>query len=79
MTGNHAGITPQPVTAAVPPAAVGYLARPGALRPCPRSGTGDVAGRRRQCTRCGAVGTHYLTCPDLRLPSGYRLSRAPRA
>jgi hypothetical protein len=28
----------------------------------------------RQCTRCGAVGTHYLTCPDLRLPPGYRLS-----
>lgn len=27
-----------------------------------------------QCTRCGAVGTHYLTCPDLRLPPGYRLS-----
>jgi hypothetical protein len=31
----------------------------------------------RQCTRCGAVGTHYLTCPGLRLPSGYRLSRDP--
>jgi hypothetical protein len=29
------------------------------------------------CRRCGAVGTHYLTCPDLRLPSGYRLSEAP--
>ena len=27
-----------------------------------------------QCIRCGAVGTHYLTCPNLRLPSGYRLS-----
>ena len=26
----------------------------------------------RRCTRCGAVGTHYLTCPALRLPSGYR-------
>ena len=31
----------------------------------------------RQCTRCGAVGTHYLTCPRLRLPSGYRLSNDP--
>ena len=30
------------------------------------------------CTRCGAVGTHYLTCPGLRLPSGYRLGDAPR-
>ena len=29
------------------------------------------------CTRCGAVGTHYLTCPVLRLPSGYRLSDDP--
>ena len=27
----------------------------------------------RRCARCGAMGTHYLTCPDLRLPSGYRL------
>ncbi len=31
----------------------------------------------RQCTRCGAVGTHYLTCPILRLPSGYRLTDDP--
>ena len=46
MTGNRAGITPQPVTAAVLSAAVGYPARPGALGPWPRSGTGDVAGRR---------------------------------
>jgi hypothetical protein len=28
----------------------------------------------RQCIRCGAVFTHYLTCPSLRLPSGYRVS-----
>lgn len=27
----------------------------------------------RQCVRCGALGTHYLTCPSLRLPSGYSL------
>ena len=31
-----------------------------------------------QCARCGGVGTHYLTCPRLRLPAGYRLSQAPR-
>ena len=38
------------------------------------------AGERpaRRCARCGAVGTHYLTCPGLRLPSGYRLGDAPR-
>jgi hypothetical protein len=31
----------------------------------------------RRCARCGAVGTHYLTCPGLRLPSGYRLGDVP--
>jgi hypothetical protein len=31
----------------------------------------------RLCTACGAVGTHYLTCPSLRLPLGYRLSADP--
>lgn len=31
----------------------------------------------RQCGRCGAVGTHYLTCPGLRLPTGYRLFDGP--
>jgi hypothetical protein len=30
-------------------------------------------GPARQCTRCGALGTHYLTCPLLQLPRGYRL------
>jgi hypothetical protein len=40
------------------------------------AGLGDAP--RRQCARCGAVGTHYLTCPGLRLPSGYRLGDAPR-
>jgi hypothetical protein len=30
-----------------------------------------------RCARCGAVGTHYLTCPGLRLPSGYRLGDVP--
>jgi hypothetical protein len=30
-----------------------------------------------QCTRCGAVGTHYLTCPSLRLPPGYWLKPGP--
>jgi hypothetical protein len=31
-------------------------------------------GPARQCARCGALGTHYLTCPLLRLPRGYRFS-----
>jgi len=34
---------------------------------------GPAGPPERQCARCGAVGTHYLTCPGLRLPSGYRL------
>lgn len=32
----------------------------------------------RRCTRCGAVGTHYLTCPDLRLPAGFRFGEPRR-
>ena len=34
-------------------------------------------GPARQCTRCGALGTHYLTCPVLQLPRGYRVSEDP--
>jgi len=30
------------------------------------------------CTRCGGIGTHYLTCPRLRLPEGYRIGEDPR-
>jgi hypothetical protein len=29
------------------------------------------------CTRCAAVGTHYLTCPTLQLPPGYTISNDP--
>jgi hypothetical protein len=43
-----------------------------------RSGRPDEPPERR-CTRCGAVGTHYLTCPDLRLPPGFRLGEASRS
>jgi len=44
--------------------------------PDPPQGAPSRAGERsaRRCARCGAVGTHYLTCPGLRLPPGYRLS-----
>jgi hypothetical protein len=31
-------------------------------------------GSARQCTRCGALGTHYLTCPSLRLSPGYLIT-----
>jgi hypothetical protein len=31
----------------------------------------------RRCTRCAAVGTHYLTCPTLQLPPGYRINNHP--
>lgn len=47
----------------------------------PREGPQVAPGQRElqaaHCIRCGAVGTHYLTCPSLRLPSGYRLGEDP--
>jgi hypothetical protein len=48
----------------------------------PREGPPAVLGQdleppAGQCTRCGATGTHYLTCPSLRLPPGYRLRPGP--
>jgi hypothetical protein len=38
---------------------------------------GPAGPPERRCARCGAVGTHYLTCPALRLPTGYRLFDTP--
>jgi len=66
MISNRPGITPRPVTAAASPAEGPEVARPGA---------GEAP--QKQCARCGAVGTHFLTCPALRLPSGYRLADVP--
>jgi len=67
MTGNRIMIIPEPVTAAVLSAALEHPADPGALEQL----------LARLCMRCGATGTHYLTCPSLRLPPGYRLSEDP--
>jgi hypothetical protein len=67
MTGNRIMIAPEPVTAAVPSAALAHPAKPNALEQL----------LPRLCMQCGAVGTHYLTCPSLRLPPGYRLSEDP--
>jgi hypothetical protein len=86
MTANSAGVIPHPVTPAGEPAvrspavqsaAVGTRAAlaPSGTAPAPQVAPGpadELPGG--QCTRCGAVGTHYLTCPGLRLPSGFRLS-----
>jgi hypothetical protein len=53
---------------------------PAPAREGPRAAPGQLNELlAAQCTRCGAVGTHYLTCPSLRLPSGYRLSQDPGA
>jgi len=55
----------------------------GIPRPVPpQAGTKVEPGRpdglpAGLCMRCGAVGTHYLTCPGLRLPPGYHLSDDP--
>ena len=63
----------------------GQSAQYGTADPAPPGEGSEVAPGRagelrgRQCIRCGALGTHYLTCPGLRLPSGYRLGDAPRA
>ena len=51
MTGNRAGITPGPVSAAIPSAALEHPAKPGALGYSPRPGIGDVAGRRSRHDR----------------------------
>lgn len=59
MTGYRARIIPEPVTRRE-----GSQVAPG--RASKRPG--------RRCVQCGAVGTHYLTCPSLRLPPDYRLS-----
>jgi hypothetical protein len=42
-----------------------------------RSSIGIPTGSARQCIRCGALGTHYLTCPILQLPRDYRVSEDP--
>jgi hypothetical protein len=60
MTGDR-------ITIAPPPDAARRPAEPG-----PGLVSGALAAAR-QCIRCGAIGTHFLTCPSLRLPPGYRL------
>jgi hypothetical protein len=37
----------------------------------------DDPPRAQLCPHCGAVATHYLTCPSLQLPAGYRLTSGP--
>lgn len=52
------------------------IPRPALLRDEPQAAPirdGELSAQ--QCTQCGATGTHYLTCPSLRLPAGYRLSQ----
>ena len=67
-------ISSEPVTAADPSAAA--ECQPGRTSPgtALRLAAKDAAAAAPWCRRCGAVGTHYLTCPSLRLPAGYRLS-----
>jgi len=54
------------------------IADPAPPRDGPQVAPGRASERpARPCARCGAVGTHYLTCPSLRLPPGYRLCADP--
>jgi hypothetical protein len=41
------------------------------------TGSTIPSGSAWQCARCGAVGRHYLTCPILQLPQGYRVGKDP--
>ena len=51
------------------------MTSPYDLQTAPRpEGAEEQAPETRQCGRCGGVGTHYLTCPALRLPKGYRIN-----
>lgn len=51
------------------------IPRPAPLREPPQVAPGRAGERpARQCRRCGALSTHYLTCPSLRLPQDCRLS-----
>jgi hypothetical protein len=53
------------------------ISRPGPQPDAPQAGplrTREPAG---PCPRCGAAGTHYLTCPSLQLPPDYRLTQDP--
>ena len=65
---DHPGAAPYTIPDPAPPGEAPRVA-PGPAREL-------LAGH---CRRCGAVGTHYLTCPDLRLPSGFRFGEASRS
>jgi hypothetical protein len=54
----------------------GYSASLGIPHPSPPPDERAARSARpakplRLCTRCGGVGTHYLTCPSLRLPANH--------
>jgi hypothetical protein len=59
------------ITQAAP--ATSLISWPLPAQDTPRVGSARAHELTAQCTRCGAVGTHYLTCPSLRLPAGHRL------
>jgi hypothetical protein len=50
------------------------ISRPAPAPDAPAAGPTRSRELAGQCPRCGAAGTHYLTCPSLRLPPGYRLT-----
>lgn len=50
------------------------ISRPEPTSDTPQAGPPRAGELAVQCPRCGAAGTHYLTCPSLRLPPGYRLT-----
>jgi hypothetical protein len=73
-------VTARPGTYRIPrPAPPPDDARDDGRDDAPDDGRGAAAvgspPRAQLCTYCGAVATHYLTCPSLQLPAGYRPGR----
>ena len=46
-------------------------------REAPRAAPASRDPRVQLCGWCGGAGTRYLTCKNLRLPAGYRVSDDP--
>jgi hypothetical protein len=60
-----------------PPAS--QISRPVPVPGAPPAGPARTREPAGQCPRCSAAGTHYLTCPSLQLPPGYRLTDDPES
>jgi hypothetical protein len=77
MTGPPGASSPEVIATTRDSAAAGI---PHPQRPPDEREAGPARpGNRhlRLCTRCGGAGTHYLTCPSLRLPADRHAGQEP--